>query len=401
MLREKSLMEKQETKRFVMTETLWHALAESYEKAAQFSGFEICRDHWWFYYDETGNYRRISYKNGAVPDMRSITQDFIVGGLVFTSNKATEKAARLGRSLPAPQGEVKSKAILGGSKDLARTLARKEVSRYLDILDDEEVYLHYSSQSNFYYAIVDIVDSLLHFDINRSLVWMHSDLKDALFNALNDDPKRSLDSLVPFGYPNVVGERVGPFCSYLRDAVERTLTETLEISDPWGWFVVETLRQMLKAAENERQLFFLEGNRDSVLVNDFLYNYTQGCHVFPNSCHVFDMETTIARTLGKRANNYVFVDSRDCVHVQLSDVLVGLLSRLFSYLDAQNANTIEAEVERFGGESLHNLKRIRSAIYRASERHVALVHNVNAVSALRWRELALAFLCREVSVYDM
>ena len=383
----------QTAEKFHMSEGLWHALDENYKEVARVSGFDICRECWHFYYDETGNYRHIVYKNGVVPDVRSITQDFIVGGLVFTSDKAVERAVSLARSLPVPQGEVKSKTVLGGSRDFVKTLGRREVSQFLDVLDDEEAYIHYSAQNNFYFAIVDIVDSLLHFDTNRSLVEFHRDLKDALFNALKGDPKGSLDKMSRYGYPNVVGQEVGPFCRYLRDAVAYTLTDELENDDPWAWFVAETLRQMLKAAEKEKQLFFLEGNKDSELVRGFLYNFTQGCHVFPVSRHVFDMETTIARTLGQKANNYEFVDSKDSVPVQLSDVFVGLLGRLFAYLDGLDASTIESEAGRFRRDSLHNLSRIRSAIYRASEKHVGLVHNVNANSALWWREAALAFLC--------
>lgn len=328
-----------------------------------------------------------------MPDARSVEQDFIVGGLVFTSDAAAERTISLARSLPAPQGEVKSKAVLGGSKDIAKTLGRKEVSRYLDALDDADTFVHYSAQNNLYFAIADIVDSLLHFDINRSFVNMHRELKDALFNVLRGDPKGSLDSLSRYGYPNVVGQDVGPFCRYLRDEVASGLTEELACEDPGAWFAAETLRQMLKAAEKEGQLFFLEGNRRDELVGGFTYNYTQGCHVFPESRHVFDMETTVSRVLGQKDNNYEFVDSKDCVLVQLSDVFVGLLGRLFAYLDGLDASAVESEAGRFKGDSLRNLSRIRSAIYRASAKHVALVHNVNANSVLWWREQALAYIC--------
>ena len=194
-----------------------------------------------------------------MPDARSVEQDFIVGGLVFTSDTAAERTISLVRSLPAPQGEVKSKAVLDGSKDKAKTLGRKEVSRYLDVLDDADTFVHYSAQNNLYFAIADIVDSLLHFDINRSFVNMHRELKDALFNVLRGDPKGSLDSLSRYGFPNVVGQDVGHFCRYLRDEVASGLTEELACEDSGAWFAAETLRQMLKAAEKEGQLFFLEG----------------------------------------------------------------------------------------------------------------------------------------------
>lgn len=60
-----------------------------------------------------------------------------------------------------PRGEVKSKTVLGGSRDFVKTLGRREVSQFLDVLDDGETFVHYSAQNNFYFAIVDIVDSAL------------------------------------------------------------------------------------------------------------------------------------------------------------------------------------------------------------------------------------------------
>lgn len=383
----------QAAEQFVMTEQLWHHFEQNYARYAELKGFGVCRERWRFYYDETGNFRRIAYKNGTVPDARSVTQDFIVGGLAFASDGAVGRAVSLAQNLPAPQGELKSKTVLGGSKDFAKTLGRREVTQYLDVLDDGEVFVHYIAQNNFYYAIVDIVDSLLHFGVNRHLVEMHWDLKDALFNVLKGNPKGVLDRLFRYGYPNVEGENVRPFCHYLSNSVAAALTDELENDDPWAWSITEILRQMLKAAEKEGQLFFLEDNEDNVLINDFLHNYMQGCCLFPESHHVFDMEMAIARTLGQKANNYEFVNSKGSVPVQLSDVFVGLLGRLFTYLDGLNSNTVDYEAGRFKGDALRNLSRIRSAIYRARAKHVALVNAVNAVSAIRWREEALAILC--------
>lgn len=49
------------------------------ELAAAFHGFEICREPWNLYYDETENCRSVSYGSGAIRDARADERDFILG----------------------------------------------------------------------------------------------------------------------------------------------------------------------------------------------------------------------------------------------------------------------------------------------------------------------------------
>lgn len=56
------------------------------EMVAAFHEFEICREPWRLYYDETGNWRSVSYKNGKVKDGRVFERDFILGGIVITDD---------------------------------------------------------------------------------------------------------------------------------------------------------------------------------------------------------------------------------------------------------------------------------------------------------------------------
>lgn len=55
-------------------------------------------------------------------------------------------AVEIARSLPAPQGEIKSKVVLGGSDSLARTLSRSEVTKFLEVLKLDGTLVHYGAQ---------------------------------------------------------------------------------------------------------------------------------------------------------------------------------------------------------------------------------------------------------------
>jgi hypothetical protein len=88
-------MADQAVEQFHMSEGLWRAIDESYKEVARVGGFDICRECWRFYYDETGNYRHIVYRNGVVPDARSITQDFMSEDLSLMSDKAWKEPLTL------------------------------------------------------------------------------------------------------------------------------------------------------------------------------------------------------------------------------------------------------------------------------------------------------------------
>lgn len=376
-----------------MNESSWQNAEKLFTELAAVNGVRPSDANWTFYYDETGNYRRIAYKDGVVPDGRSVERNFILGGLVFTDAESEQRAVDIASSLPAPQGEIKSKAVLGGSGDPFSMLSRKEVSRFSEILKLDGTLVHYSAQDNLYYATVDIVDSLLALDAYRPLVPYHRALKNALFTCAGADPKGFLDFVRRYGYPNVEGEAIEPFCNFLEDVIRTCLLRFDWYRESPSGEVSELLCRMLREASKADELVFLSGNPENELVGGFLYHYTHGCIMFPRSQHVFDMETSIVDVMGRKANNYEFLDSLDCVPVQLSDVLVGLLARLFAFFDQLHPNDLEHQHARMSKKAHENLVTIRDAILRSNEANPTLIHNVNADTELMLRDYYLGFLC--------
>ena len=112
------------------------------EMVAAFHGFDICREPWTLYYDETGNWRSISYKDGKVSDDRAFENDFILGGIVITDERVLPDLIEGARKLPAPSGEIKCKSVLGGSKDFWKVLRRQDVTAFLKLLDRDLSLIH-------------------------------------------------------------------------------------------------------------------------------------------------------------------------------------------------------------------------------------------------------------------
>lgn len=95
------------------------------EMVAAFHGFEICQEPWRLYYDETGNWRSVSYRDGRVRDARAFERDFILGGIVVTDDAALPELLEGSKKLPAPNGEIKCKSVSGAAKISGRFLGDK------------------------------------------------------------------------------------------------------------------------------------------------------------------------------------------------------------------------------------------------------------------------------------
>ena len=359
------------------------------EMIAAFHGFEICQEPWRLYYDETGNWRSVSYRDGRVRDARAFERDFILGGIVVTDDAALPELLEGSKKLPAPNGEIKCKSVLGGSKDFRKALRRQETTDFLSLIDRGGVAVHYHAQDNLYYSIVDIVDSLIAMPIHRATVIFERELKNELYLCALQDPIAFLNELSGFGYPNVSRSKVRPFCEFIQCVISlRQSTE--RSSEEMEGFFLETLRQMVKAASKEESLAFLEGNKDDSLVDDFSSHYISACAVLPNATHIFDEESYVSMELAKPLNNYIFVDSKSEPLVQLADVWVGFLSRLFAFLDDWMRNPDDGHLQ---SQEIDNLRTAKRLIDRSNDLHRSLISNVGANDTILGRERALSFLC--------
>lgn len=158
-------------------------------------------------------------------------------------------------------------------------------------------------------------------------------------------------------------------------------------------FFLETLRQMVKAASKEKALVFLEGNEDGSLVGDYSSHYTTACALLPNATHIFDRESYVSMELAEPLGNYTFVDSKSEPLVQLSDVWVSLLSRLFVFLDDWAMNPSVPNEHYRQSQGMRNLKTIKRLIDRSNDLHRSLISNIGANATILARENALNHLC--------
>lgn len=77
----------------------------------------------------------------------------------------------------------------------------------------------------------------------------------------------------------------------------------------------------------------------------------------------------------------------------ISDVLVGLLARLFVFFDQLPPDELERQRNRMSVIARENISTILDVILRSNKASPTLIHNINADTELILRDYCLGVLC--------
>lgn len=368
---------------------------------AEFHGLPLCDKKMTFYYDETGNCGKFSLREDGVNDPTALTNDFILGGIAFDGDTCPTDAAKMIAELRLQSKELKFKNICR-TDDFMKFMGSRRASIYVDWLYNSGLYIHFATINNLYYALVDMVDSLWDAqpELAFSSEWV-AQIKSALYHFCREHLDEVFPLLYRFHYPNIEKEQTQNFCRAFCDLIQNHNDET----DPQG-FLVECFRQMLKQAGKHGLLVFLHDNDDDILVQEYHSLYLGRCYTFKYATHHFDYEKVILPKMrevvllsnGKEFLNYDFIDSMEDVLVQVSDVFVGLLAKLFSYLDSMTIDDIEKMDVDKHNQALVNLAKLNTLINRADTYHPMMIQNVNDIGLVRERAHKLQTLVRAVTL---
>ena len=107
---------------------------------------------------------------------------------------------------------------------------------------------------------------------------------------------------------------------------------------------------MIKTAGKLEKMAFIQDNEPGVLIAEYYLFYLERCEIFSKSHHIFDEEPTVEKKLsniqlyedGKSLNNWQFVKSHENIYIQVSDMVAGLLRKLFMFLDENSMEKIHS-----------------------------------------------------------
>lgn len=331
-----------------------------------------------FYYDETNNIRKFYVREF---DFNSIfTNNFILGGLVHTGPAPSVQGLIDSFGLQSSVNEVKFKHIAkGGFLDCLKSA---KLNLFLKFLLGSELYIHYSSLNILYWSIVDIVDSALA--LSEAGQQLGLSFANAMKNDLYKLARMEIDSVIAlfrkYGYPNIKPDDVVSFIEDLSELFEGY------IDDMEFHFGLESLRQLLKEAKKKGELPFIMDEEDFALIKDFSHFYLRPVYLFKNSTHIFDNEDSISELFSKyrildgsqEITNYSFVDSQVNQLTQLSDVLVGLLGKMHSYLNTNDREKIHADFNGLSEAQGNNIDLLLSLIDRSHDQNIGFLHSTDS-----------------------
>lgn len=360
---------------------------------ATLQGIPPCNARMTFYYDETGNCGKFKVTETGFNDPMALARDFILGGIAFDGEECPADVDSLFAALDLKPdiSELKFHHISRKKTNFHEWFGSKRACIFIQWLHASDLYIHYALLNNLYYALVDMVD-LLWESQPQSLSLISSDWAFGLKSALYTFCKEHVEDVVvlfrKYHYPDIGRQDSANFCKEFCDLIQFHSDD----SSPDG-FMIECFRQMLKTAGKEDKLTLLHDNEAGILVDQYYSLYLARCYTYKYAFHYFDEERIIEHLMNEHAllseckliKNYVFCTSQMNPLIQISDVFVGILSRVFEFLD----NTSEAEINAMDSmqykNEYENMSMLWDLIERSDTKHPMLLQNINDINCAQER----------------
>lgn len=356
-----------------------HEIREATKMLAPTADFDAS---YTYYYDETNNIKKFYVRENDFNT--TFTANFILGGLVHEGNTPNVQGLIDSFKLQKNTKEVKFKHIAHG--DFLDCLKSEKLKLFLQFLNDNNLYVHYSSLNILYWAIVDIVDSAIaNSDAAMQLGPIFANhLKNDLYKLSRLEIDSVIELFYNYEYPNIKSDKVVSFIEDLTSLFDEYI-DTSEFH-----FGLESLRQILKEAKRNGDLPFVMDEDDYILLKDLSQFYLRPIYLFKNSTHILDNEDSIIeifqdfRILDNNVEikNYSFVDSPSNSLVQLSDVFVGFMGKFKNYINTHTIEQISDDLNKLSNIQGSNLDLLISVIDKSENKNLGFIHNTDSFDEL-------------------
>lgn len=347
-----------------------------------------------FYYDESGNCRKFSLTDKGFNNIDALKGDFVLAGVAHEGKSFDIDVSSLYTALDYKEGqkELKFKHLFHNSKDFQSFMGSKRTTGFLEWLSRSGLYIHYSALNNLYFSLVDIVDSL--WETHPQCIMYMWEIKAALYDLVIEHQDEVIDIFIRHTYPDV--KHASAFCDELCSLIREYNDDSKY--DP-GFFL-ELLRQMLKTAGKLDKIIFIQDNEPYLLIQEYYIIYLERCEIFSKSHHIFDEELIVQKQMPDlelyendiQLNNWQFVKSHENIYVQVSDLIAGLLRKLFMFLDENSLTDIVSIAMKLNDAQVKNFTLLWMLISKSDEKSPLFIKNANSQKIVQERMLKLQML---------
>lgn len=285
-----------------------------------------------FYYDESNNCRKFWVDDSKQMFNTDYKADFVLAGLVRKEEDKVEASLEIFRKLLNLQTSVKELKFktLFTKGDFLQCVKNERLFKTLSWIEQSPFYIHYTNVNNLYYTLVEIFDSIVRPDEINEFGYDYFEMKSVFYCMFKEKANTLQNLMVKYKYPNIQRKDVKVFCNELLFLLgsRREMKEKEKF-----------LAGMLARASERGELVFLHDNEDYVMQKNYAEFYVDPIRKYQNSIHIFDEELSVHDIVQKyiamgqyMADNYKFVDSKTDIFVQLSDIVAGILGKLFKYI---------------------------------------------------------------------
>jgi len=331
------------------------------------------------YHDETNNIKKLHLSEQGL----NVTEPsfFVLGGVVHEGSPRQLDLAPLRQAMriQASADEIKLKHVAKG--DFLDLLTSDKLAIFLQWISDNGLLVHYHALDPLYWSLIDIIDSILYRLNDPRLTQHHIPLKADLAALLRANLPETTALFYRYNYPDLAPENRKPFLNEFITMLERSDDVLPELNSMM-------LKGMLQAGCDLPSLDFIEGFTPHRLIESFSGFYLSRIAVFKYSTHILDMEDSIHDELeakplisgGKPVRNYRFADSKSEPGIQVSDIIVGVIGKMYSYFAETKRDDVAAARARLSGTSLKNAELLRDLIDASHDANVAFLNHVASIS---------------------
>lgn len=337
----------------------WFILEYSKQKKAKYDSLiKALYKKFTIYCDESNNAVKFRFKDDKGETKTPWYNDFTLAGIVCddTCNLNIESLFdefKLQKNVI----DAKLKHIAqynGESPDRFQDILKSESVHILlkTLLETDGLYIHWSTVCLWYFALVDLVDSVLEIplfsDEAKNVLYKYA-LEDACFFSI----------LSTYNYPNIKSEEVKEFCTELIHWIE-----SIEPKNSVEDFLIECIRQGIKSSRRMNNLLYIQDNDTDSLIDSFVANYAMRLAAFPNSRLTFDecgivqenIEKYVKIYCSEKTPQYNFVKSDSSKWLQLADMISGINGALMAFINVHDMNEINRILTSFNELQTKNLK---------------------------------------------
>ena len=320
------------------------------------------------YYDETNNPIKIQYKeNDTNIDLNKLNKNYLLGGVAFKEKPTNIEELIKDLDFQENFKEIKFKLICNKRKDLIECLKSKKLNILLKWIDNNDLYIHAFIFNNMYDLVVEIIDSILaNKKIGKEILWDIDAIKSSFYNFILNNWDSFNKLLIKYNYPNI--NNVQSFCNDIINMINN-----YDIDD---FYLKDLCLDLLITGSKQKELIFLINNEDNALIDSYAQINYERVTTFPNSTHYFDDITCIKEKMESaylhENKNFTFINSKSDYYIQLSDVIINIIYRYYSFL-SKSEEEIKEIVNNLDNISKENLMLIINLLDKSHNENIKLI----------------------------